>query len=318
MICNLDRGCFARPALSALVLLALISSNLSRAEVVIKQNEDAVECRANGQTLWRFFYATNFAKTGFHPLRLPGGESLTALQPSDHKWHYGLWFSWKYINGVNYWEEKNGHPDGRTAWEPPKVRGHADGSANITMNLRYISPSNEVMMTEKREIHVSRPANDGSVTIDWIGKFTARKTPLILDRTPMPGEEHGAVNGGYAGLSVRLAQSPATCQFVTAEGPVEKFESDRARPNSKAAACNITQNGRTDGIAMLSDTHNLGGDSPWYMVNSKSMHWFSPVLLAPAPKKVKPHETFTWKFRIITRAGVWTPEALQEAVRQYR
>ena len=340
MICNLDGGCCVRPALCssrrkealtspaasgvgrsqifALAILTLVAVNFSRAEVFIKQGEDAVECQTNDQTLWRFFYSTNFAKPGFHPLRLFGGESLTTLQPPDHKWHYGLWFSWKYINGVNYWEEKNGRPDGRTAWDRPKVRSHSDGSAMITMNLRYISPSNEVMMTEKREVHVSRPASDGSVTIDWIGEFTAGKTPLILDRTPMPGEEHGAVNGGYAGLSVRLSQSPATCQFVTAEGPVDKFESDRARPNSKAAACNVSQNGRTDGIAILSDTRNLGGDSPWYTVNSKTMHWFSPVLLAPAPKKVKSRETFTWMFRIITRSGAWTPEALKEAVRQYR
>ena len=54
------------------------------------------------------------------------------------------------------------------------------------------------------------------------------------------------------------------------------------------------------------------------MVNSKSMHWFSPVLLALAPKKVKPGETFTWKFRIITRAGTWTPEMLTAAVKEYR
>jgi hypothetical protein len=54
------------------------------------------------------------------------------------------------------------------------------------------------------------------------------------------------------------------------------------------------------------------------MVNSKSMHWFSPVLLAPAPKKVKAHETFTWKFRIITRTGSWTPEMLTKAVKGYR
>jgi hypothetical protein len=48
------------------------------------------------------------------------------------------------------------------------------------------------------------------------------------------------------------------------------------------------------------------------------MHWFSPVLLAPAPKKVKPHETFTWKFRIITRSSQWTPETLASAVKDYR
>jgi len=299
-------------------VLVLATANTTRAEVSIKEDKDAVECQRDGQTLWRFLYSTNYCKPCFHPLRVLGGESLATLQPSDHRWHYGLWFSWKYINKVNYWEERDGRPEGITKWEHPKITSHKDGSADIKMNLSYVSPSNEVMMTEQREIRVSAPGADGGVTIDWAGKFTAGKTPLVLDRTPMPGEEHGAVNGGYAGMSVRLAQTPAQCEFLTVEGPVTKFDSDRARPNSKAAACNIAQGGRTDGIAILSHASNTGGDSPWYMVNSKSMHWFSPVLLAPAPKSVKPHETFTWKFRIVTRAGTWTPEMLGGAVKEYR
>ena len=29
---------------------------------------------------------------------------MTADRPPDHIWHHGLWFSWKFINKVNYWE----------------------------------------------------------------------------------------------------------------------------------------------------------------------------------------------------------------------
>ena len=173
-------------------------------------------------------------------------------------------------------------------------------------------------MTEEREMVVSAPRPDGGVTIDWKGKFTAADVPLVLDRTPMPGEEHGAVNGGYAGFSLRAAQAPATCEFLTLEGPVTKYETNRARPNSKAAACNVTQGGRTDGVAILSAVSNTGGDSPWYMINSPGMRWFSPALLVPAPKKVKPRETFTWRFRVITKAGEWTAEGLRAASEAYK
>ena len=284
----------------------------------VRQTEDSVQCDLDGETLWRFSFATNQAKPCFHPLAVSGSEPLTHFRPADHRWHYGLWFSWKYINHVNYWEEdKSGRSEGTTKWETPKIKPEKDGSAKISMVLSYISPSNVTMMAEQRDIRVSAPGRDGAVTIDWTGKFTAGDVPLVLDRTAMPGEENGQVNGGYAGFSLRAAQSPATCEFITIEGPVTKFESDRARPNSKAAACNVTQKGRTDGVAIFSHTSNTGGDSPWYMVNSKSMHWFSPVLLAPAPKKVKPHETFTWKFRVMTRAEAWTPEMLKEKAADY-
>jgi hypothetical protein len=316
---NLAHLLRARPVILAWLLGAGMAAVPARGAVSLKPSAESVECQLDGQPLWAFSFATNQAKPCFHPLRVTGSESLTHFRPSDHKWHYGLWFSWKYINKVNYWEEdKTGHSEGTTMWDAPKITTHKDGSAEINMTLRYVSPSNETMMTEKREIHVSAPHADGGVTIDWEARFTAGNTALLLDRTPMPGEEKGAVNGGYAGFSMRAAQSPAVCEFVTIEGPVTKFVSDRARPSSKAAACNVSQNNRTDGVAILSHTSNAGGDSPWYMVNSKGMHWFSPVLLAPAPKKVKPHETFTWKFRVITRAGAWTPEALSEAAKDYR
>ena len=298
-----------------LIVVAMVfqaTSVQGSAYIVWPRWENAIACERNGQTLWHFSFSTNKAKPFIHPLRVNGSDSLTASQPSDHRWHYGLWFSWKYINGVNYWEEdkNSGRAEGLTTWDTPRIETHMDGSARISMNLRYISTNSHLMMTERREIIFSAPRMDGGVTIDWTAKFKAGKEPLLLDRTPMPGEPHGAVNGGYAGFSLRAAQSPAKCDFLTVEGPVTEWNSDRARPNSKAAACNVTQKDRTDGVAILSAVSNTGGNSPWYMVNSSSMHWFSPVLLAPAPKKVRPRESFTWKFRVMTKQGPWTPEQL--------
>ena len=54
------------------------------------------------------------------------------------------------------------------------------------------------------------------------------------------------------------------------------------------------------------------------MINSTAMRWFSPALLAPAPRKVKPHETFTWKFRVMTQVGGWSGGKLREMSSTYR
>jgi hypothetical protein len=291
--------------------IALISDSRA-ADIEWQRSKDTIACQGGGRTVWQFSFATNKAKPFIHPLCLRGSDSLTTSQPGDHRWHYGLWFSWKYINGVNYWEEnkETGKAEGATHWDPPEIETQADGSAKISMHLRYISTNDHQMMTEQREIVFSAARKDGGVTIDWTGRFTAGDEELVLDRTPMPGEPHGAVNGGYAGFAFRAAQTPAKCDFLTIEGPVNDWKSDRARPNSKAAACNVTQNSRTDGAAIFSAVSNTGGDAPWYMVNSSSMHWFSPSLLAPAPKKVKARESFAWKFRVVTKEGAWTPEQL--------
>jgi hypothetical protein len=304
-----------RPAILAVALAAALSASRA-AEISWERASDSLACKLQDQILWRFSFSTNYGKPFFHPLSLPGGESLTGFKPGDHPWHYGLWFSWKYINRINYWEEdKNGKAQGATRWDAPEINTRPDGSADIQMNLRYLSPTNTIWMTERRRLHLAKPNADGGVALDWSANFTAGADDLLLDRTPMPGEEHGAVNGGYAG---RLAQSPAQCRFVTLDGPVDHFASDRARPDSSAAACNITQNGRTDGIAIFSQTSNTGGKAPWYIINSTAMRWFSPALLSPAPRKVKAHETFTWNFRIATQKGTWTVEKLAAANAEFQ
>ena len=126
----------------------------------------------------------------------PAGRTpLTNFKPADHPWHYGLWFSWKYINHpgdtnhVNYWEEDRatGVAQGKTRWKTPSIKTRDDGSATIRMELTYVNPSGQTDMTESREIKVSAPAADGSFNIDWTARFTVGKQAVILDRTPMPG-----------------------------------------------------------------------------------------------------------------------------------
>lgn len=277
-----------------------------------KRTADSVAWEAGGQTLWQFNHAASAGKPFFHPLRVQGSESLTTARPADHLWHYGLWFSWKFINGVNYWEEDAaGRAQGATKWDAPEIATRDDGSAEIKLALRYVSTNNATVLTERRTLNVSAPAADGGVTIDWTATFTAGDAPLVLDRNPMPGEPGGKVNGGYGGFALRTAQVPAKTGYVTAEGPVTNYVSDRARPNSKAAACNVSLNGRTDGVAILSHASNTGGEAPWYVSNSDKMRWFSPSLLAPKPIPMKAGESFTWKFRVITKAGAWTAEGLR-------
>src|SRR5437764_1304362 len=61
----------------------------------------------DARPVWNFSFDAAKGKTFFEPLSVPGGPDLTNYKPADHPWHYGLWFSWKYINHVNYWEEGN-------------------------------------------------------------------------------------------------------------------------------------------------------------------------------------------------------------------
>ena len=161
-----------------------------------------------GGPLWQFRYDPALDHAYFHPLRTTDGRLLTWDRPPDHIWHHGLWFSWKYINKVNYWEvdAKTGRPAGRTSWSNVRVSFGHDLETRIAMDLDYRPVGAAApVLTEKRTIEVSRPDADGVYAIDWTGAFTA-VADAVLDRTPLPGQPGGGVSGGYAGLSLRLGE----------------------------------------------------------------------------------------------------------------
>src|SRR2546430_969735 len=75
---------------------------------------------------WRYVYSGK-PKPFFHPLHTPAGHCLTLFEPHDHVWHRGLWFTIKFINGENFWEESEPFGIQQTIL-PPAVTHGIDGS----------------------------------------------------------------------------------------------------------------------------------------------------------------------------------------------
>lgn len=284
-----------------------------------RQENATLAWTMDGRTVWRFSYDEKAGKPFFDPLTVGGGTSLTNFKPEDHPWHYGLWFSWKYINGANYWEENRttGRAEGATSWSAPRITTHPDGSARIALDVTYTHPSGRVDVTEQRELRISAPAGDGSYAIDWQAHFTSGSAGAHFDRTPMPGEPDGRVNGGYAGLGVRLAGPPLTMSVVSVDGPVEVFADDRARPFTAAMACNFADGaGDRGGLAIFSDPVANGGfheQAPWYIVRSAQMHFACAAVLAVRPVQLAAGESWHLHYRIALRGTAWTTEDLRDA-----
>ena len=141
-----------------LSLLLLLTGVVFAADSLsFKQTETSVALIKENQVVWQFNFASDQTKPYFHPLSLSDGTVLTWVSPPDHRWHYGLWFSWKFINGVNYWEEdpKTRKPAGITSWENVQVNTHQDHSATINLDLSYHEPGKPTLLTEKRTIAIS-------------------------------------------------------------------------------------------------------------------------------------------------------------------
>ena len=308
------RPLLARPAATFFLLIVLcLFAGITRAEW--QRDDTTIAWRdAGGNVVWKFSFDPQKGKPFFHPIST-GGPAFTNFKPEDHPWHYGLWFSWKYINKVNYWEEdrETGKAEGSTRWSTPEIEAKPDGSAVIKFDVTYTHPSGRVDMTEQRNVRISAPQADGSYAIDWRSSFTAGKVGAILDRTPMPDEPDGKVNGGYAGLGLRMASSPLGYKVVSSIGPVNRFVSDRARPAAPAVACNFTDGDKDiGGIAIFSDPANSGENAPWYIINSVQMRFVCAAVLAPKIITLPADGKMDLHYQIAVRPKAWTPEALQE------
>jgi len=269
--------------------------------------------------LWRLRYAGDLDVPYFHPLRTTEGRLLTWDKPPDHLWHHGLWFSWKYINKVNYWEidAKTGHPAGKTSWSNVRVTTGRDLKVRIDMDLAYRPAGvGEPVLVEKRTIEISPPEADGVYRLDWTCTFKALTT-VVLDRTPLPGETGGQTWGGYAGLSLRLARALADREARTSDGLVETWIEDRYRGRHTALDYSGLVDGEPAGVAIIDHPSNPRSPSPWYVIRSAEMSFFTPAVLCFEPLTLNAGESLALRYRVLVHPGRWDENRLRREAAQF-
>lgn len=268
-----------------------------------RQSSNSVALLNGEKVVWQHHHDKTEGKPYLHPLGTVDGDVLTWLRPNDHPWHRALWLSWKYINDVNYWEEnrKTGQADGLTELLDVSVKTGSDFSARIEMTLSYHPPEKPELMSEKRLIVISPPDRSGRYTVDWSSTFKAAGGDVELSRTPIPGEEGGRGHGGYAGVSIRMAEATRGWSFADSEGRTGK---DIHGKNAQwVNAVGKTPSGANAGVAMFDHPANMRHSSPWYL--AEGMPYYSPALLFDEPFTLKHGESFSLKYRVLVHPG-WT------------
>ena len=284
-----------------------------------RKDGESVALDGPGGPLWKFLYGAGLDVPYFHPLRTIHGQVLTWDRPPDHLWHHGLWFSWKFINTVNYWEldAKTGRPAGKTSWSNVRISTGKDLKARIDMDLAYRPVGEGVpVLTERRTIEVAPPDGEGVYAIDWTCAFKAA-AEVVLDRTPLPGEPGGQVWGGYSGLSLRLAEGLTDREPMTSDGPVASWFEDRYRGRHAAMDYSGLVEGMPAGIAILDHPGNPRSPSPWYAIRSAEMSFFTPALLCYGPLVLHPGETLVLRYRILVHPGRWDAERLKKEAARF-
>jgi HEAT repeat protein len=303
----------ALKALGALGTASQAKQLIQEPDYKWQQAEGSVALLNHDRTVWQFNYGKDTRKPYFHPVALIDGTLLTCLSPRDHPWHRALWFSWKMLNGVNYWEEdpKTGLPDGRTEVVDAKITRNQDHSASIFLTLTYHTPDGPPLLTEKRKITVSAPDRDGRYRIDWEGGFTAGKQDVLV--------QGGTAGGGYAGMSVRISQTTKDWRLIDSEGRVDVPGAGSLAKNThgqKARWMDFsvvdTATGEIGGIAILQHPSSFRYPTYWHNVMDDKFPfgYFSPAPLWAEPYTLQEGKTLKVSYRILIHPGRGTKDQL--------
>ena len=311
-------------AAAALMIVLLFTPQAASAADVRwdHQNGTSLSLVLDGQTLWTYHYAAQDNVPYFHPVSLPGGPTLTNFAPKDHPWHRALWFCWKTVNGVNYWEwaeprkpgakelDPHGVPAGWTRFSGNEIVEHDADGARVSMAIHY-GTGDSLVLKEQRQIAVGLPRADGSYVIDWHMTFTAQDREVVFDRTA-PNK----TAGGYAGLSYRAPDTVTDVRVIDSEG---RTGLDARGPTSRwlDASGVIDPQYGPSGIAIMCHPRNERYPSHWHLWAREGGLYANPSMLFAEPYTLAAGKSFTLRYRVLVHKGFGDPKAIENEFEQF-
>jgi hypothetical protein len=260
----------------------------------------------------RWAYVWGASRRPFlHPVRTPAGDVVTRDAPDDHPWHHGLWFTIKFVNGENFWEEYDDYGvlrhDG-----PPAVTHHDDGVEELAGDLRWIRPDREtVAVRERRRLtHVPLSADAYAIDLHTELRPTVAAT---FDRTPF------TTWGGYGGLTLRGPGDWHDTTLLLADGTAhERVIGEPSRWCDLTGTFGAT--GRRGGVALFDAPSNPRFPTPWYASTRADTYgddgwsnFVNAAFLFHEPLSVGADEALVIDHRVVVHDDVWGRDRLEDA-----
>jgi hypothetical protein len=240
-----------------------------------------------------------------HPVRTPGGVELTRDAPQDHPWHHALWFTIKFVNEENFWEEYDAYGVLRHIDEP-LIDESDDGHVSFSGELRWIRPDREtVALTEHRRITHVPLDRDDAYAIDFETSLVPA-TDVVFDRTPF------TTWGGYGGLALRGRGDWHDTTLLLSDGR----RADRVI-GEPAEWCDLSGLvGEADepaGMTFFDDPANPRHPVPWYASTRAATYgdegwsnFLNAAFLFHEGLAVPAGEALSFRYRVVVHDGVWT------------
>jgi hypothetical protein len=270
----------------------------------------SVQYTGQGEDPWlTYAYGQELApKPYLYPLLLPNGGNITAFRPADHMWHRGLWFTWKFVNGANYWEEGDERQGNQHTVRAPEVTAEDFGkSLALTTELEW-RDKNGATIRETRRVRTT-PGEQAHV-MDWEVRQTALKD-LVIDRTPY------TTWGGYGGLVVRASQSLRNQTLLFPDGK----KKDYAAPEP-ARWCDLSGQldgapNRYGGVTFMDHPENPRHPVPVYARSKPLDNFMNMAILFHEPMKLKEGEELHLRYRVLLHNEKGNADALNRQWEEY-
>lgn len=251
-----------------------------------------------------------------HPVRTPSGIELTRDAPEDHPWHHALWFTIKFVNGENFWEEYDAYGVLRHQGPPDVVEG-ADGRVTLSGELRWIRPDREtVALTEQRRLaHVPLGADD-AYAIDFETTLTPA-TDVVFDRTPF------TTWGGYGGLALRGRADWHDTRLLLSDG--REVERVLGEPGEWCDLSGpVGDVDRPAGMAFLDAPGNPRHPVPWYASTRAATYgdegwsnFVNAAFLFHEELPLAAGEALSLRHRVVVHDGIWSAERVAGVYADY-
>ncbi len=232
-----------------------------------------------------------------HPLRTPAGHVLTRNAPPDHPWHHALWFTIKFVDGDNFWEEFGDY--GVLRYVAPPTVALDDGAVAISGDLDWIRPDRTTVALREHRTWTYRPMAADRYSLD-LDTTLVPIADAVLDRTPFD------VWGGYSSLTFRGRGDLVDTRMLTADGAVHDRILGVPSPWLDLTG---TVDGATVGVAMFDHPANPRSPTPWYgsthhdNYGEEWSNFVNAALLWDAPMPVAAGEPLRLRYRVLVHDG---------------
>jgi hypothetical protein len=244
-----------------------------------------------------------------HPLTTPRGTILTGFEMSDHVWHRGLWFTIKFINGTNYWEENA--PFGvqeTTRFALPT--GYSNGDESVEHELVWRAEATGDVFAEQRSIRFRR-REDEARWLEWESVLVARQD-LALHRTPY------TTWGGYSGLTFRGSRELHQVSYELPSGEVVPSIIGDPHPWAVLRATVDGGKNRRVSLGIIDHPQNPRSPTSWYARSDPGYAFFNAAFLFHGPMSVRAGETLRFRYAVAYRDGEWKAGEFARLATAYR